>query len=193
MQISPRALVLGTLFASFFSASGYLAATRTFSAQAETSIIPNELVAADRFGSREGPTGKAGENRDNPERFFEQLSLNESQLQSIRTIREDARSNLQPLRDQVRISRQEIRELMASNASTSELRQKYETLSSLEQQLRTERFETMLQIREVLTPEQRAELGALMEQRRSEHQPETSINQGPHQRPDPHPTQSSKG
>ncbi|MBD0268934.1 MAG: Spy/CpxP family protein refolding chaperone [Cyanobacteria bacterium Co-bin8] len=105
---------------------------------------------------------------DNPDQVFEQLDLNEDQLSQIRTIRESSRTTLQPLREQMRAGHQELRSLMASNASTDELRQRHSTLMNLEQQMRAERFEVMLQIREVLTPEQRTELANMLEQRRSQ-------------------------
>ncbi|HEY9738787.1 MAG TPA: Spy/CpxP family protein refolding chaperone [Trichocoleus sp.] len=192
MQISPRTFLLGTLFAGLFSATGYLAAAHTLSAQAESSTALSELVA-DRQGSP--PLyliAEAGEQRGNSDQFFEQLGLSQSQLDSIRTIRQDARTTLQPLRDQVRTNRQEIRDLMSSSAPASELRQKYETLANLEQQLRAQRFETMLQIREILTPEQRAELGSLMEQRRSQRREGMSFHRDPRQHPGPQTVGSSQ-
>ncbi len=44
---------------------------------------------------------------------------------------------------------------MAGNASSNEVRQKYQQLQSQKQRLSTTRFNSMLEIREILTSEQR--------------------------------------
>jgi Spy/CpxP family protein refolding chaperone len=53
---------------------------------------------------------------------------------------------------------------MATDASTEQLQQQHQQLQNLHQQLGDRRFDTMLQIREVLTAEQRTQLSQLREQ-----------------------------
>jgi len=62
----------------------------------------------------------------------------------------------------------EMRSLMASDASSEQLREQHQKIRDLHQQMGDQRFETMLQIREVLTPEQRQQMQQLMEQNRPE-------------------------
>ena len=59
-----------------------------------------------------------------------------------------------------------MRSLLASNASEEQLRKQHQNIQGLRQQLGNNRFETMLQVREILTPEQRTQMAELMEQKR---------------------------
>ena len=63
-------------------------------------------------------------------------------------------------------NRQEMQSLLASNADPEQLRANHQAGQNLRQELDTNRFETLLEIREVLTLEQRTQMAQLMEQRR---------------------------
>jgi Spy/CpxP family protein refolding chaperone len=54
--------------------------------------------------------------------------------------------------------------LLTSDASTDKLRQQHQQIQKLHQQLDDQHFETMLAVRQVLTPEQRQQLDKLMQQ-----------------------------
>ncbi|MBD0335019.1 MAG: Spy/CpxP family protein refolding chaperone [Cyanobacteria bacterium Co-bin13] len=170
MKPTSRNVVLGAIALCLFSTAGYFTTANAAPTAANRPESLLDLFMTDRSGNRQ--SGRGGKFRPgkggNPEQVFEQLDLSEAQLSQIRTIRESSRTTMQPLREQMRAGHQELRSLMAGNASTDELRQRHSTLMNLEQQLRAERFEVMLQIREVLTPQQRTELGELLEQRRSQ-------------------------
>jgi Spy/CpxP family protein refolding chaperone len=55
----------------------------------------------------------------------------------------------------MRQARQEVVELMAGTASESQIREKYRQVETLQQQVSNIRFDSMLVMPEVLTPEQR--------------------------------------
>lgn len=93
--------------------------------------------------------------------MLEQLNLSETQRQQIQAIREQAKANSEQLREQMQTAREQMRALMASNASESELRQQHQVIENWRDQMSDRRFDTMLQIRQVLTPEQRAQLAEL--------------------------------
>jgi Spy/CpxP family protein refolding chaperone len=59
-----------------------------------------------------------------------------------------------------------MRSLLAENANPDELRQQHQQIQTLHQQLGNQRFETMLQVREILTPEQRSQMAELIQQHR---------------------------
>ena len=59
-----------------------------------------------------------------------------------------------------------MRSLLANDASEEQLRQQHQNIQGLRQQLGNNRFETMLQVREILTPEQRTQMAELIEQKR---------------------------
>ncbi|MGK7899272.1 MAG: Spy/CpxP family protein refolding chaperone [Xenococcus sp. (in: cyanobacteria)] len=100
------------------------------------------------------------------QKFLEQLDLTTEQSQKIDAIQEQFQSDNETLFQEMRTNHQEMRSLLASDASDQQLRQQHQKIQDLRQQLGTNRFETMLQVREILTPEQRAQMAELMEQHR---------------------------
>ena len=110
--------------------------------------------------------GKRGDRGQRMEKLLQQLDLTTEQSEQIKTIQEDSKATAEDLREQMQTQRQEMKDLLASDTNTEQIRAKYQETQSLHQQLGNNRFETMLQIREVLTSEQRAEMAELMEQHR---------------------------
>ena len=117
----------------------------------------------------EGPGMGGGPHGDRAERLFETLDLSEEQATQIRTIREGDRDAMQALREAERTERETMHELMAGTATDAELRAQHEKLQTLDREVADLRFENMLAVRNVLTPEQRTEVSERMEQRREEH------------------------
>lgn len=113
-----------------------------------------------------GPGGRG----DRAERLIDELDLTDAQVEQIRNIRQGAREEMQSLHGNLRAERQNMHELMASDATAADLRVQHETVQTLHRQVADQRFENMLAVREVLTPEQRAELSERMEQRRENRQ-----------------------
>ncbi len=99
-------------------------------------------------------------------RVFEQLNLSTEQSQRIQAIQEQERTGSQGLHQQLQQAHEQLRSLMASNASADQLRQQHQQVQNLKQQLDDRRFETMLSIREVLTSQQRTQLAQLEQQHR---------------------------
>ncbi|GAB4547103.1 MAG: hypothetical protein Tsb0014_41700 [Pleurocapsa sp.] len=98
------------------------------------------------------------------ERLLDQLDLTSEQSEEIAAIQEDFRSQNESLYEEMQANRQEMRSLFTNDASVEQLRQQHQTMQTLHQQLGNNRFETMLQVREILTPEQRDQMAELMEQ-----------------------------
>ena len=99
------------------------------------------------------------------ERLFQELELSDEQSEQIEAIRSESETENEALRQQMQTERQQMRSLLAEETSTEQLQQQHQQLQDLEQQLGDRRFTTMLEIREVLTPEQRAELAELRQPR----------------------------
>ena len=59
-----------------------------------------------------------------------------------------------------------MRSLLTSNANPNQLRQQHQAMQDLRQQLGNSRFESMLEVREILTPEQRQKMADMMAQHR---------------------------
>ncbi|MBE9044427.1 Spy/CpxP family protein refolding chaperone [Pleurocapsales cyanobacterium LEGE 10410] len=100
------------------------------------------------------------------DRLLQQLELSDEQSQQIEAIRNQSKTENEALYQQLQTNSQEMRSLLASDADTAQLQQQHQQLQDLRQQLGDRRFTTMLEVREVLTPEQRAEWAELTRQYR---------------------------
>jgi periplasmic protein CpxP/Spy len=133
-------------------------------ALAETSNAPSTLIA--QTATPTVPTvPKDRSNRG--EKYFQQLNLSADQQSQIKSIKEQSKTASQGLREQMKTARTQYKTLLSSNdASGDQLRQAHQQVQTLGQQLGEQRFETMLKIRNVLTPEQRTKLTELRQQNR---------------------------
>lgn len=102
------------------------------------------------------------------ERWEQRLNLSPDQRQRINSIRSQNRDQMRSTSDALRQARKRLSDLLGSNASESEIRQQRQQVESLSQRLRDARFDSMLRVRSILTPQQRQELAQQMEQRREQ-------------------------
>ncbi|WP_204138824.1 Spy/CpxP family protein refolding chaperone [Halomicronema sp. CCY15110] len=125
-------------------------------------------------GGRPGMEGGhglgAGHRGDHAEHLIETLDLSEAQVAQIRAIREGDRDTMQALHANLRTERETMHDLMSGTASEAELRAQHAEIQTLHREVADLRFENMLAVRNVLTPEQRTDLSERMEQRREDHQ-----------------------
>ena len=110
--------------------------------------------------------GRKGNRGSNIDRLMQNIDLSDEQSQQIEAIEEESKAATDEIKQQVRSQHEEMRALMASDASVEEIRSQYQEAQALRQQMSDNRFETMLEIREVLTLEQRSQIAELMEQDR---------------------------
>lgn len=108
----------------------------------------------------------AGPRGDRAEQLIEDLNLTAEQAAQLRTIREGDRDAMRALHDNLRAEREAMHDLMSGTAAEAELRAQHETVQTLHREVADQRFENMLAVRDVLTPEQRTDLAERMEQRR---------------------------
>ncbi len=99
------------------------------------------------------------------EKMLQQLDLTPQQTEKIDAIKAESRQEYAALREEMRDSQEQMRSLLSSDASSNELRQQHQEMQRLRQKISDRRFETMLEIREVLTPEQRAQMAQLRRDR----------------------------
>lgn len=102
---------------------------------------------------------------DRMSRMFEQLNLSAEQQQQIESIHQEAKTSSEGLRQQLRAATEQMRSLQANNASADELRQQHQKIQQYHQQMANQRFEAMLEVNQVLTPEQRTKLAELKPKR----------------------------
>ena len=114
-----------------------------------------------KHGDKRGMKGMRG----GIDRLVQQLDLTSEQSEQIEAIKEQSETENQALFEQLQTNRQQMQSLLAGNADPEQLRANHQAGQNLRQELDTNRFETLLEIREVLTPEQRTQMAQLMEQR----------------------------
>ena len=68
----------------------------------------------------------------------------------------------------MRSKRQKLQEMMAGTATEKEIRSQHQQVVQLDQKMDNLRFESMLETRQVLTPEQRRQFAQLMERHRGQ-------------------------
>jgi Spy/CpxP family protein refolding chaperone len=99
--------------------------------------------------------------------LIEQLNLTDDQKRQIATIRQKYQGQMSQLRQSMKSDRQELEALMTGNATDTRIRAKHREIEQNRQQLSDLRFQSLLEMRRVLTPEQRTRFAELMQQRRA--------------------------
>ncbi|AUC60252.1 hypothetical protein AA637_03360 [Cyanobacterium sp. HL-69] len=128
----------------------------------ETSLNETIELAQAREGGKRWGANKPGQSR-----LIEELNLTSEQQQQMVEIKNKYEPQMTNLREEIRTERQALRIMMNNNQSADAIRAKNQTISNLTQQMRELGFETMLEMREVLTPQQREQLSQIMNERRS--------------------------
>ncbi len=100
--------------------------------------------------------------RPDEAQWLRELNLNANQMRQIQAIRQQYQSQLNQERQALQQASQELRQLMTTNASADQIRQKFTQVQTLRQKLANTRLDSMLAIRTVLNPQQRQKLGELM-------------------------------
>ena len=143
-----------------------------FSAYSFQGNSQENLTAQSNLDFRQGVRGnrqfahRHGGGRERGMAWLEQLDLSDEQKAEIKAIHEEAKADTEDLRGEMKEAKEEMKNLFANDASENQLRAQHRVVQSLHQELGTKRFETMLDVRRVLTPEQRARMVELRQQRR---------------------------
>ena len=87
--------------------------------------------------------------------WLKDLNLTSEQLQQIKQIRNQSKQQIAEKSQVIRQGQQELPDLIAGTASKEQVRDKYNQLKLVKQQLADVQFENTLAIREILNPEQR--------------------------------------
>jgi Spy/CpxP family protein refolding chaperone len=112
--------------------------------------------------------------------LIQELNLTPEQSQQIQTIQNQYREQISQRRQALRQARQELLDLMAGTAAESQIREKYRQVATLQQQVSDNRFDSMLAMREVLTPEQRRQFAERMQNQKKNHR-NREMNRGERQ------------
>lgn len=97
-------------------------------------------------------------------KVLEQLNLTAEQTQKLNKIYYQYKEEISQRKKTLRQTTKRLRTLLVSTAPTEEIRTQHQQVERVRQQLETASFESMLAMREVLTPAQRRQFAQLMEQ-----------------------------
>ncbi len=122
--------------------------------------VPDAAVAQPYGAYGERPRGLRGGG------VLEQLNLTQQQQVQLREIREKNRDAMRSKAEELRREQDKLRDLMASSAANGEVESQFGRVQSLRQEMSRLHFSQMLDMRNVLTPSQRAQLDKLMQDRR---------------------------
>lgn len=98
--------------------------------------------------------------------LMRELNLSADQMTKIQQIRTRYRDQLKNDRDAARQAQQELRTLMAGTATDDQIREKFRQVKDLRAKAADAQFNSMLEIRNVLSVEQRQKFAARMEKQR---------------------------
>lgn len=124
-----------------------------------------QIAQQERDGGRGGKRGGRGHGF---KKVLEQLDLTSEQSSQIQAIHDRNKQENEALYEEVKAKKEAMHDLFASDASDSELLQQHQEIQNLKQELKAKRFEGMLEIREILTPEQKAQINELMQERHNQ-------------------------
>lgn len=96
------------------------------------------------------------------ERLMQKLNLTTEQQQKIREIRSKYQGQISQQMTQLRTERQKLNDLMKTNASNEAIRDQHEEMVKVREKLEDLHFESMLEMRTVLTSEQRVQFADMM-------------------------------
>jgi periplasmic protein CpxP/Spy len=93
-----------------------------------------------------------------PANILKSLNLSDTQRQQIQAIMAKDQEARRAVMQELRTQEQELRTMMDGNTTREALLQKFNQVQGLRRQNEQRRFEQMLAMREILTPQQRSQL-----------------------------------
>ncbi|MCL1472335.1 Spy/CpxP family protein refolding chaperone [Argonema antarcticum] len=147
----------------FLNRASTIAALTLSIGSAAVFINPNPWLSQQSIAQDVNPTNRP--DRQMP-RWIQELNLSQAQIQRIQQIHNQYKDRMSQSVQSLRQAQQELQTMMASTASQDQLRDKHRQVEAIDQQVRELRFESMLAMREVLTPEQRRQFAQRMQNQR---------------------------
>ncbi len=129
-----------------------------------TAVANSNPVTSQLIPSPEGQQNP----KSSKHRLMSQLKLNQVQRKQLKAIKLQYEESIIDLRQELSQAKQTLSDLMVGTADRETIRTQYQQVQLLNQQLGKLHFESMLQMREVMTPEQRIQFAQFMKQRRNQ-------------------------
>lgn len=142
-----------------FMITAMIIAVSGTTALAQLNLVSSQVAA-------QNPTPSPHQQHSKPS-WLQDLNLTPQQMQQIKVIRTQSKDQISQKKQAIRQAQQELQTLMAGTASQNQVRDKYNQLKTLKQQLADTQFNNTLAIREVLNPQQRQKFTEQMYKKRS--------------------------
>lgn len=101
--------------------------------------------------------------------IFKELNLTADQKEKLKKLREESKAGHKDERKKMRSEAKAFKDKMAGNASDDELRKEFAKAQEKRAEMAKSRFEHMLKVRAILTPEQRKKFAELAEKKMKNH------------------------
>ncbi|MEL6319329.1 MAG: Spy/CpxP family protein refolding chaperone [Cyanobacteria bacterium J06626_14] len=124
--------------------------------------VSSLAAVAQMRGDGDGNIDRRARFEERRNEVFQQLNLTDAQQVDIQAIREQARADNEGLRQELEQARTAMRSLLEADASADQIRQQHDQIQQLQQQLGDAMLDVRLEIRDVLTEEQRSQLAELI-------------------------------
>jgi protein CpxP len=134
------------------------------SAAQEAPPSPDQAPPSDQMPPPLGEQSPSGRPPEPP--WMKELNLSSEQQTKIRSLHEQFGEKTKELRQQFQEADKKLRDSLTSDASADQLRQQYQQVQKLRQQMDDQMFEMRLAERDVFTPAQRTQLAKWMQQHR---------------------------
>lgn len=99
---------------------------------------------------------------------FKELNLTAEQRDKVKAIREASKDKAKALRQETKEANKKLKEILATEASKDDLNKAFENVQTKRAEMGKFMFGQMLQIRDILTPEQRAKVKDLRDGHRGD-------------------------
>lgn len=103
------------------------------------------------------------------DKIYQELDLSDSQKKQLEEIRLKFKENRKEIYDQMRTAKDKLHDAMKADASKEELRKLHAEVQQIKIEKGNQRFEKVLMIRDILTPEQRVKFHELKEEKKRYH------------------------
>lgn len=111
--------------------------------------------------------------------LFQQLNLTPAQRQKLKEVRKQYQGQIRNRQRSAQQAQRDMRSLLVGSASAEIIRAKFTEFQQLQQAAAKLRFESILAMREVLTPTQRKQLADQMEQNQQQNRRRQSLQGNP--------------
>lgn len=101
------------------------------------------------------------------EGFLRDMNLTPEQQEQLKALRSQHKDEIQQTHEALHQAHEEMHDLMASDAAEATIRAKYREISNLRQKMSDLRFNSMMEMRQIFTSEQRRLFAEKMKERKS--------------------------